>query len=154
MNDDKGSCSCTLERGGARGGGSAQQITLRVNESQEHQKKTLHHVVEEALHDAPGVEAEVLYPGYVQHNNDEEDAADKEYNPVEVLDGDDDEKQEDVVMGVFEDAKEDKPVKIYDRENPCIDEALFYLCVQVFIRKGITQWMRRINPDHPVTLMW
>ncbi|KAI4980356.1 hypothetical protein ZWY2020_020841 [Hordeum vulgare] len=96
--------------------------TASVNESQEHQKKTLDPVVEEALPDAPAVEDEVLYPGYVQHNNDEEDAADKEYIPTEFSDADEDEKQEDVEMGVFEDAAEDRPVEIYDRENPCIAE--------------------------------
>lgn len=34
-----------------------------------------------------------LYPGYVQHNN-QEDAADEDYIPVEFSDTDDDEKQE------------------------------------------------------------
>ncbi|KAI4992551.1 hypothetical protein ZWY2020_057606 [Hordeum vulgare] len=96
--------------------------TASVNESQEHQKKTLDPVVEEALPDAPAMEDEVLYPGYVQHNNDEEDAADKEYIPAEFSDADEDEKQEDVKMGVFEDAAEDRPVEMYDRENPCIAE--------------------------------
>ncbi|KAI5009249.1 hypothetical protein ZWY2020_010297 [Hordeum vulgare] len=96
--------------------------TASVNESQEHQKKTLNPVVEEALPDAPAVEDEVLYPGYVQHNNDEEDAADKEYIPAEFSDAGEDEKQEDVEMGVFEDAAEDRPVEMYDRENPCIAE--------------------------------
>nr|XP_020183292.1 uncharacterized protein LOC109768965 [Aegilops tauschii subsp. strangulata] len=99
--------------------------TASVNESQEHQKKALDPVVEEALADAPGVEDEVLYPGYVQHNNDG-DATDKEYIPAEFSDADDDEKQEDVEMGVFEDAEEDKPVKMYDRENPCIDEGVVF----------------------------
>ncbi|KAI5020858.1 hypothetical protein ZWY2020_045746 [Hordeum vulgare] len=84
--------------------------TASGNESQEHQKKTLDPVVEEALPDAPAVEDEVLYLGYVQHNNDEEDAADKEYIPAEFPDADEDEKQEDVEMGVFEDAAEDRPV--------------------------------------------
>ncbi|KAI4993310.1 hypothetical protein ZWY2020_007623 [Hordeum vulgare] len=97
--------------------------TASVNESQEHQKKPLDPIVEEALPDAHGVEDEVLYPGYVQHNNDEEDAANKEYIPAEFSDADEDEKQEDVEMGVFEDAEEDKPVKMYDRESPCIAEA-------------------------------
>ncbi|KAI4999358.1 hypothetical protein ZWY2020_003947 [Hordeum vulgare] len=96
--------------------------TGSVNESQEHQNKTLDPVVEEALPDAPTVEDEVLYPGYVQHNNDEEDAVDKEYIPAEFSDADEDEKQEDVEMGVFEDAAEDRPVEMYDRENPCIAE--------------------------------
>ena len=100
--------------------------TASVNESQENQKKPLDPVVEEALPDAPGVEDEVLYPGYVQHNNDEGDAADKEYIPAEFSDADDDEKQEDVEMGVFEDAEEDRPVKMYDRENPCIDEGVVF----------------------------
>ncbi|KAI5013827.1 hypothetical protein ZWY2020_047319 [Hordeum vulgare] len=75
--------------------------TTSVNESQEHQKKTLDPVAEEALPDVPAVEDEVLYRGYVQHNNDEEDAADKEYIPAEFSDPDEDEKQEDVEMGVF-----------------------------------------------------
>ncbi|KAE8817518.1 hypothetical protein D1007_04951 [Hordeum vulgare] len=100
--------------------------TASVNESQEHQKKTLDPVVEEALPDAPAVEDEVLYPGYVQHNNDEEDAADKEYIPAEFSDADEDEKQEDVEMGVFEDAAEDRPVEMYDRENPCIVEGVVF----------------------------
>ena len=100
--------------------------TASVNESQEHQKKALDPVVEEALPDAPGVEDEVLYLGYVQHNNDEGDAADKEYIPAEFSDADEDEKQEDVEMGVFEDAEEDRPVKMYDRENPCIDEGVVF----------------------------
>ncbi|KAE8778553.1 hypothetical protein D1007_48573 [Hordeum vulgare] len=100
--------------------------TASVNESQEHQKKTLDPVVEEALPDAPAVEDEVLYPGYVQHNNDEEDAADKEYIPAEFSDADEDEKKEDVEMGVFEDAAEDRPVEIYDRENPCIAEGVVF----------------------------
>ncbi|KAI4975045.1 hypothetical protein ZWY2020_048652 [Hordeum vulgare] len=86
--------------------------TASVNESQEHQKKTLDLVVEEALTDAPAVEDEVLHPRYVQHNNDEEDAADKEYIPAEFSDADEDEKQEDVEMGVFEDAAEDRPVEM------------------------------------------
>ncbi|KAI4988629.1 hypothetical protein ZWY2020_035869 [Hordeum vulgare] len=76
----------------------------------------------EALPDAPHVEDEVLYPGYVQHNNDEEDAAHKEYIPAEFSDADEDEKQEDVEMAVFEDAEEGIPVKMYDTENPCIAE--------------------------------
>ncbi|KAE8781269.1 hypothetical protein D1007_45510 [Hordeum vulgare] len=100
--------------------------TASVNESQEHQKKTLDPVVEEALPDAPAVEDEVLYPGYVQHNNDEEDATDKEYIPAEFSDADEDEKQEDVEMGVFEDAAEDRPVEMYDRENPCIAEGVVF----------------------------
>ena len=29
-------------------------------------------------------------------------------------------------MGVFEDAEEDRPVKMYDRENPCIDEGVLF----------------------------
>ena len=29
-------------------------------------------------------------------------------------------------MGVFEDAEEDRPVKMYDRENPCIDEGVVF----------------------------
>ncbi|KAI4980765.1 hypothetical protein ZWY2020_021250 [Hordeum vulgare] len=94
--------------------------TASVNERQEHQNKPLDHIVEEALCDAPGVEDEVLYPGYVQDNNDGEDAADKEYIPAEYSDADDDEKQEDVEMGVFEDTEEDTRVKTYDRENPCL----------------------------------
>ncbi|KAE8812206.1 hypothetical protein D1007_10815 [Hordeum vulgare] len=100
--------------------------TASVNEGQEHQKKTLDPVVEEALPDAPAVEDEVLYPGYVQHNNDVEDAADKEYIPAEFSDADEDEKQEDVEMGVFEDAVEDRPVEMYDRENPCIAEGVVF----------------------------
>ncbi|KAE8807645.1 hypothetical protein D1007_16024 [Hordeum vulgare] len=100
--------------------------TASVNEIQEHQKKPLDPVVEEALPDAPGVEDEVLYPGYVPHNNDEEDATDKEYIPAEFSDSDEDEKQEDVEMGVFEDAEEDIRVKMYDRENPCIAEGVVF----------------------------
>ncbi|KAE8809579.1 histone-lysine n-methyltransferase atxr3 [Hordeum vulgare] len=100
--------------------------TASVNERQEHQKKTLDPVVEEALPDAPAVEDEVLYPGYVQHNNDEEDAADKEYIPAEFSDADEDEKQEDVEMRLFEDAAEDRPVEMYDRENPCIAEGVVF----------------------------
>ncbi|KAI4970073.1 hypothetical protein ZWY2020_000987 [Hordeum vulgare] len=97
-------------------------VSASVNESQEHQKKPLDPVVEEALPDALGVEDEVLYPGYVQHNNDEEDAADKKYILADFSDADEEVKQEDVEMGVFEDAKEDIRVKMYDRENPCIAE--------------------------------
>ncbi|KAE8798262.1 hypothetical protein D1007_26558 [Hordeum vulgare] len=90
------------------------------------QEKPLDPLVEEALHDAPHVEDEALYPGYVQHNNDEEDAADKEYIPAEFSDADEDEKQEDVEMAVFEDAEERIPVKMYDTENPCIAEGVVF----------------------------
>ena len=77
-------------------------------------------VVEEALPDAPGLEDEILYPGYVQHNNEEE-KTDKDYIPVEFSDTDADEMQEDHEMGDFEDVDEDIHVMMYDKENPSIE---------------------------------
>ncbi|KAI5016157.1 hypothetical protein ZWY2020_006008 [Hordeum vulgare] len=104
--------------------------TASVNESQEHQKKTLDPVVEEELPDAPTVEDEVLYPGYVQHNNDEEDGADKEYIPAEFSDADEDEKQQDVEMGVFEDAAEDIPVEIHTFFNKHEQRIMIFKFIQ------------------------
>ena len=85
-------------------------------------------VVEEALPDAPILsdeEDEKLYPGYVQHNNDEH-TTHEEYIPAEFSDTDDDERQEDNDMGAFEDADEDRPVMIYDRDNPSIEEGVVF----------------------------
>ena len=81
--------------------------------------------MEEALPDAPGLEDEILYPGYVQHNNEEE-KADKDYIPAEFSDTDADEMQEDHEMGAFEDADEDRPVMMYDRDNPSIEEGVVF----------------------------
>ena len=99
--------------------------TPSVNESQEQANKIGDPVVEEALPDAPGLEDEILYPGYVQHNNEEE-KADKDYIPAEFSDTDADEMQEDHEMGAFEDADEDRPVMMYDRENPSTEEGVVF----------------------------
>ncbi|KAE8769014.1 hypothetical protein D1007_59450 [Hordeum vulgare] len=85
-------------------------------------------LVEEALPDAPILsdeEDEKLYPGYVQQNN-EEHAANEDYIPAEFSHTDEDERREDHDIGVFEDADEDRPVMMYDRDNPSIDERVVF----------------------------
>ncbi|KAE8780962.1 hypothetical protein D1007_45812 [Hordeum vulgare] len=85
-------------------------------------------VVEEALPDAPILsdeEDEKLYPGYVQQNN-EEHAANEDYIPAKFSHTDEDERREDHDIGAFEDADEDRPVMMYDRDNPSIDEGVFF----------------------------
>ena len=96
-----------------------------VSEKQEDQPDP---VVEEALPDAPILsdeEDEKLYPGYVQQNN-QEHAANEDYIPAEFSDTDEDERQEDHDMGAFEDADEDRPVMMYDRDNPSIEEGVVF----------------------------
>ena len=81
-------------------------------------------VVEEAEPDVAlfsDEEDEKPYPGYAQHNN-EEDHVDEEYIPAEFSDTDEDEKLEEKDNAVFGTEDEDIPVMMYDRENPSIEE--------------------------------
>ena len=81
-------------------------------------------VVEEAEPDAVPLsdeEDEKLYPGYTEHNI-EEDKANESYIPAEFSDTDEDEKLEEKDNAEFGTEDEDIPVMMYDRENPSIEE--------------------------------
>ncbi|KAE8767953.1 hypothetical protein D1007_60622 [Hordeum vulgare] len=98
---------------------------LSVTEKQDDQPDP---VVEEALPDAPILsdeEDEKLYPGYVRQNN-EEHATNEDYIPIEFSNTNEDERQEDHDMGDFENADEDIPVMMYDRDNPSIEEGVVF----------------------------
>ncbi|KAE8809961.1 hypothetical protein D1007_13422 [Hordeum vulgare] len=107
-------------------------------------------VVEEALPDAPILSDEAdekLYPGYVQQNNDEH-ATNEDYIHTEFSDTHEDERQEDHDMGAFEDADEDMPVMMYDRDNPSIEEGVVFPqaadcrnAVETFLIKSETEYI-------------
>ena len=85
-------------------------------------------VVEEAEPDAVPLsdeEDEKLYPGYTEHNM-EEDKANESYIPAEFSDTDEDEQLEEKDNAEFGTDDEDIPVMMYDRENPSIEEGVVF----------------------------
>ncbi|KAE8780890.1 hypothetical protein D1007_45879 [Hordeum vulgare] len=112
-------------------GGALKAVVLALTATRErapHVHGISQRVVEEALPDAPILsdeEDEKLYPGYV-HQNNEEHAANEDYIPAEFSHTDEDERREDHDIGAFEDADEDRPIMMYDRDNPSIDEGVVF----------------------------
>ena len=50
----------------------------------------------------------------------------EDHIPDEFSNTNEDERQEDHDMGAFEDADEDRPVMMYDRDNPSIEEGVVF----------------------------
>ncbi|KAI5021819.1 hypothetical protein ZWY2020_058549 [Hordeum vulgare] len=81
-------------------------------------------VVEEVEPDAEPLsdeEDEILYQRYTQHNI-KEDKAHEYFIPAEFSHPDEDEKLEEQDNAVFGNEDEERPVMMYDRDNPSIEE--------------------------------